>query len=121
MSVSWTADIFGDWGIYVEKTYIGGIGQEVRSLLEVEELAGDRNGLRGQDVRCIACGRGFGQLLAPGVRSVHTIGVIPPDAVLLKRPKALVTFHHQGDAALKFWRVEEAGPVARPGCCPGKM
>jgi hypothetical protein len=41
--------------------------------------------------------------------------------VLLKRPKALVTFRHQGDAALKFWRVKEAGPVARPGCCPAKM
>jgi hypothetical protein len=41
--------------------------------------------------------------------------------MLLKRPKALVTFRHQGDAALKFWRVEEAGPVAKSGCCPAKV
>jgi hypothetical protein len=41
--------------------------------------------------------------------------------VLPKRPKALVTFRHQGDEALKFWRVKEAGPVARPGCYPAKV
>jgi hypothetical protein len=41
--------------------------------------------------------------------------------VLLKRPKALVTFRQQGDAALKFRRVEEAGPVAGPGCCLARV
>jgi hypothetical protein len=37
--------------------------------------------------------------------------------VLLERPKALVTLRLQGDAALKFGRVKEAGPVAWLECC----
>jgi hypothetical protein len=105
----------------VERTYVGGVGHEMKSLLEAEELAGDRNGLCGQDIRWIAGGRGFSQLLVPRVRSVHVAGVVPLDAVLLKKAKALVTFHHQRDNALKFWHVEKAGPIARPGCCPAKM
>jgi hypothetical protein len=103
--------------MYVEKTYVGGIGQEVKSLLEAEELVGNRNGLHDQDISWIASSQGFGQLLALGVGSVHTVGVIPPDAVLLKRSKTLVAFGQQGDAALKFQRIKEA----RPGCCLAKM
>jgi hypothetical protein len=41
--------------------------------------------------------------------------------VLLKRPKALVAFRQQGDAALKFWRIKEAGPGAGPGCRLAKV
>jgi hypothetical protein len=37
--------------------------------------------------------------------------------VLLKRSKALVTFRQQGDTALKFRRIKEAGP----GCCFANM
>jgi hypothetical protein len=77
---------------YVKKTYIGGIGQTVKSLLEAEEFAGNWDGLRGQDIRWIASSRSFGQFLAPGVGSIHTVGIIPPVAVLLQRSKALVTF-----------------------------
>jgi hypothetical protein len=62
----------------------------VKSLLDAEELAGNRNGLRGQDISGIASSQSFGQLLILGVSSVHTVGVIPLDAVLLKRSKALV-------------------------------
>jgi hypothetical protein len=82
----------GTGDIYAEKTYIGGNGQEVKSLLEAEELAGNRNGLRGQDISWIASSRSFGQLLAPGVGSIHAVRIVPPDAMLLKRSKALVTF-----------------------------
>jgi hypothetical protein len=78
--------------MYAEKTYVGGIGQEVKSLLEAEELAGNRNGLRGQDISWITSSRSFGQLLAPGVGSIHAVRIVPPDAMLLKRSKALVTF-----------------------------
>jgi hypothetical protein len=89
----------------------------VKSLLDAKELAGNRNGLCGQDISRIASSRSFGQLLILGVSSVHTVGVIPLDAVLLKRSKALVTFRQQGDVALKFRRIKEA----RPGCCFAKM
>jgi hypothetical protein len=82
----------GTGDIYIEKTYVGGIGQKVKSLLDAEELAGNRNGLRSQDISWIASSRSFGQLLILGVSSVHTVGIIPLDAVLLKRSKALVTF-----------------------------
>jgi hypothetical protein len=78
--------------MYIEKTYVGGIGQKVKSLLRAKELAGNGNGLRGQDIRWIASSQSFGQFLAPGVGSVHTVGVIPPSTVLLKRPEALVAF-----------------------------
>jgi hypothetical protein len=45
MSVSRTTDIFGDWGYrYLEKTYVGGIGQKMKPLLDAEELAGNSNG-----------------------------------------------------------------------------
>jgi hypothetical protein len=107
----------GTGDIYIEKTYVGGIGQKVKSLLDAEELAGNRNGLRSQDISRVASSRSLGQLLILGVSSVHTVSVIPLDAVLLKRSKALVTFRQQGDAALKFWRLKEA----RSGCCFAKM
>jgi hypothetical protein len=102
---------------YLEKTYVGGVGQKVKSLLDAEEFAGNRNGLCGQDFSWIASSRGFGQLLVLGVSSIHGVGVIPLDAVLLKGSKALVTLRQQGDAALKFWRVKKAGP----GCCLAEM
>jgi hypothetical protein len=82
----------GTGDIYVEKTYVGGVGQKVKSLLEAEELAGNRDGLRGQDISWIASSRCFGQLLAPGVGSIHVVRIVPPDAVLLKGSKALVAF-----------------------------
>jgi hypothetical protein len=46
MSVSRTADIFGDWGDMRKTTYIGGFGQAEKPLLEAEEFTGDRNRLR---------------------------------------------------------------------------
>jgi hypothetical protein len=45
MSVSRTADIFGDWGDMRKNTYIGGFGQAEKPLLKAEEFAGDGNGL----------------------------------------------------------------------------
>jgi hypothetical protein len=45
MSVSRTADIFGDWGDMRKSTHIGGIGQAVKPLLDAEEFAGNGNGL----------------------------------------------------------------------------
>jgi hypothetical protein len=48
---------------------------------------------------------------------VHVAGLVPLGAMLLDRPKALITLRLQGDAALKFRRVKEAGPVAWPKCC----
>jgi hypothetical protein len=81
----------------------------VKSLLDAEELAGNWNGLRGQDISWIASSRSFGQLLLLGISYVHEVGVIPLDAVLLKRSKALVTLRQQRDPALKFRRVKEAG------------
>jgi hypothetical protein len=33
--------------MHIEKTYIGGIGQKVKSLLDAKKLAGNWNGLRG--------------------------------------------------------------------------
>jgi hypothetical protein len=53
----------GTGDIYIEKTYVGGIGQKVKYLLDAEELAGNRNGLRGQDISRIASSRSFGQFL----------------------------------------------------------
>jgi hypothetical protein len=35
-------------GIYKENTYVGGVGQKVKPLLDAEELTGNRNGLGGQ-------------------------------------------------------------------------
>jgi hypothetical protein len=46
MSISRTADIFGDWGDIRKNTYISGFGQAVKSLLDAEEFAGNGNGLR---------------------------------------------------------------------------
>jgi hypothetical protein len=36
MSVSRTADIFGDWGDIRKSTYVGGVGQAVKPLLDAE-------------------------------------------------------------------------------------
>jgi hypothetical protein len=118
---------FRGLGIYIEKTYIGGIGQEMKPLLDAKELAGNWNGLRSQYVGRIASGRSFGQFLLLGASCVHEVSVIPFLAILLKRSKTLVTLGQQRDAALKFWRIKEAGPGggfaemecqgrARPGC-----
>jgi hypothetical protein len=82
---------FRGLGIYIEKTYVGGIGQKVKPLLDAEELTGNGNGLRGQYFSRIASSQSFGQLLLLGTSCVHEVGVIPLDAVLLKRSKALVT------------------------------
>jgi hypothetical protein len=84
--------IFLGTGIYIEKTYVGGIGQKVKSLLDAEKLAGNWNGLRSQDISWIASSRSFGRLLILGLSSIHGVGVVPLDAMLLKRSKALVTF-----------------------------
>jgi hypothetical protein len=119
---------FRELGIYIEKTYVGGIGQKVKPLLDAEELAGNSNGLRGQYISRIASSRSFDQLLLLGTSCVHEVSIIPFRAILLERSKALVTFCQQGDAALKFRRIKEAGPGggfakmecqgrARPGCC----
>jgi hypothetical protein len=45
MSVSRTADIFRDWGDMRKSTYIGGIGQAVKPLLDAKEFAGNGNRL----------------------------------------------------------------------------
>jgi hypothetical protein len=111
----------GTGDIYIEKTYVGGIGQEMKSLLKAEKLAGNGNGLRGQDISWIASGQSFGQFLLLGFSCVHEVGIIPFLAALLERPKALIALRQQGDTAFKFRCVKEAGPVAWPGCCPAKM
>jgi hypothetical protein len=46
----------GTGDMYAKKTYIGGIGQEMKPLLEAEELTGNRNGLSSQDITRIASG-----------------------------------------------------------------
>jgi hypothetical protein len=46
MSVSRTADIFGNWGDIRINTYISGLGQAVESLLNAKQFAGNSNGLR---------------------------------------------------------------------------
>jgi hypothetical protein len=51
MSVSRTADIFGDWGDMRKSTYIGGFGQVVKPLLNAEEFTGDGNGLGRYNIR----------------------------------------------------------------------
>jgi hypothetical protein len=51
MSVSRIADIFGDWGDMRKSTYIGGIGQVVKPLLDAEEFAGNGNGLGWYNIR----------------------------------------------------------------------
>jgi hypothetical protein len=51
MSVSRTADIFGDWGDMRKSTYIGGFGQAVKPLLNAEEFTGDGNGLGRYNIR----------------------------------------------------------------------
>jgi hypothetical protein len=56
----------------------------VKSLLNAEKLAGNWNGLRGQDISWIASGRSFGRLLILGLSSIHGVGVVPLDAMLLK-------------------------------------
>jgi hypothetical protein len=82
---------FWGLGIYIERTYVGGIGQEMKSLLDAEKLASNGNGLRGQDISRITGSRSFDQLLLLGISCVHEVGVVPLDAVLLKGSKALVT------------------------------
>jgi hypothetical protein len=99
----------GTGDIYKENTYVGGIGQKVKPLLDAEELAGNGNGLRNQYISRIASGRSFGQFLLLRTSCVHEVGVIPFRAVLLERSKALVAFGQQRDAAFEFWRIEEAG------------
>jgi hypothetical protein len=92
MSESRTTDIFGDWGYVYRKDLVGGIGQEEKSLLDAEKLAGNGNGLRSQDISRITSSRSFGLLLLLGLSSIHGVSVIPLDAMLLERSKALVTF-----------------------------
>jgi hypothetical protein len=99
--------------MYIEWTYVGGIGQEMKSLLEAEELAGNWDGLRSPDISWIASSQSFGQFLLLGFSCVHEVGVIPSLAALLERSKTLVTLRQQGDPAIKLWRIKEAGP----GCC----
>jgi hypothetical protein len=78
----------------MEKTYVGGICQEVKSLLEAEKLAGNGNGLRGQDISWIAGSRSFGQFLLLGISCVHEVGVVPFLAVSPKRSETLVALCH---------------------------
>jgi hypothetical protein len=85
----------------------------MKSLLEAEKLAGNGNGLRGQDISWIAGSRGFGQFLLLGFGCVHEVSVIPFLAALSERSKTLVTLRQQGNPAFKFRRVKKAGP----GCC----
>jgi hypothetical protein len=94
----------------LEKTYVGGIGQKVKPLLDAEELAGNGYGLRSQYIGRIASGRSFGQFLLLGTSCVHEVGVIPFLAIFLKRSKTLVTLGQQRDAAFEFRRIKETGP-----------
>jgi hypothetical protein len=85
----------------------------MKSLLDAEELAGNWDGLRGQDVSWVASSRSFGQFLLLGFSHFHEVSVIPFLAALLERSKTLVTLRQQGDPALKLRRIKKAGP----GCC----
>jgi hypothetical protein len=62
----------------------------MKSLLEAEKLAGNGNGLRGQDISWIASCRSFGQFLLFGFSRVHEVGVIPFLAAPLERSETLV-------------------------------
>jgi hypothetical protein len=88
--------------IYMEKTYIGGIGQKVKPLLDAEELTGNSNGLHGQYISRISSSQSFGQLLLLGIRCVHEVSIIPFHAILLERSKAIVALGQQRDAAFEF-------------------
>jgi hypothetical protein len=101
----------------VQKTYVGGIGQKVKSLLDAEKLAGNWNGLRSQDISWITSSQSFRQFLLLGASCVHKVSVIPLYTVLLKRSKALVTLRQQRDAAFELRRIKEA----RLGCCLTKV
>jgi hypothetical protein len=108
----------GTGDMYKENTYVGGVGQEVKPLLDAEEFTGNGNGLGSQysiksTIGRSTSGRSSGQFLLRGAGSVHAVSVIPLDAVLLEGGKAFFTFGQQGDPALKFRRLKEAGP----GCC----
>jgi hypothetical protein len=80
---------FRGLGIYKENTYVGGVGQKVKPLLDADKLTGNRNGLGGQYSSRIASGRSFGRFLLLGASSVHVVSVIPLHAVFLERSKAL--------------------------------
>jgi hypothetical protein len=110
MSVSWTAEIFGDWGGMRKSTYIGGIGQAVKPLLDAEEFTGNGNGLGRYNIG-IARSRNPGQcFLLARASSVYIVSVVPLHAIFLEGPKALIALGPQRNAALKFWSVEGANP-----------
>jgi hypothetical protein len=100
----------GTGDIYKENTYVSGVGQKVKPLLDAKELTGNGNGLGSQYSSRIASGRSFGQFLLIGTGSVHEVSVIPFHAVFLEGSKAFVTFGQQRDAAFKFRRFKEGGP-----------
>jgi hypothetical protein len=100
----------GTGDIGKENTYVGGIGQKVKSLLDAKELTANWNGLRSQYIDRIASGHSFGQFLLLGTSCVHEVGIIPFLAILLKRSKTLVALGQQRDAAFEFRRIKETGP-----------
>jgi hypothetical protein len=79
-------------GIYKENTYVCGVGQTMKSMLDAEELTGNRNGLGGQYSIRSAGGRSFGQFLLLGAGNVHAISIIPLHAMLLEGSKAFIIF-----------------------------
>jgi hypothetical protein len=81
---------FRGLGIYKENTYVGGVGQKLKPLLDAEKLTGNRNGLGGQYSSRIASGQSFGRFLLPGVSSVHVVSIILLYVVFLERSKAFV-------------------------------
>jgi hypothetical protein len=86
---------FQGLGIYKENTYVGGIGQKVKPLLDAEKFTSNRNGLGGQYSSRIASGQSFSQFLLPRASSVHVVSVIPLYVVFLERSKAFVALGKQ--------------------------
>jgi hypothetical protein len=76
--------------IYKENTYVGGVGQEMKPLLDAEEFTGNRNGLGRYNFRIGSWNSG--QFLLLGAGTVHVVSVVPLHAVFLERSKAFVTF-----------------------------